>query len=388
MKPLKLIGLLFVTALVLSAISATGQGAASVRKIVVFQDYVNEPAREALTAAFGGVPLKHLPLVNGMAVLLPPRAVPPFAAIPEVVRIEDDAVVTASAKPENPGAGGKKPPPPQPPETLPWGVDRIDAELAWSTATGAEVKVAILDTGIDLDHPDLAANVKGGVNTINRRKSAADDNGHGTHVAGIVAALDNDIGVIGVAPKASLYAVKVLDRTGSGFVSDVIEGLQWCIAEGMDVVNMSLGTPSDIQSFHDAVTAVYAAGITQVAAAGNSGGSVEYPAAYPETIAVSATDSSNTVAPWSSYGEEIDLAAPGVNIPSTYKGDAYKTLSGTSMAAPHVTGTVALVLEEQPGLGPDYVLYALTSTADDLGDPGRDDFYGYGLVDAEESVTP
>jgi subtilisin len=157
---------------------------------------------------------------------------------------------------------------------------------------------------------------------------------------------------------------------------------------------MSLGTASDVQSFHDAVERVHAAGIVQVAAAGNTGGAVLYPAAYPEVIAVSATDNKDTIASWSSRGPEIDLAAPGVNIYSTYKGQTYKTLSGTSMAAPHVAGTAALVLsmptkcdfDLDGKCSPAEVQQRLEATAEDLGLIGRDNLYGAGLVNAEKAV--
>ncbi|MFA4880329.1 MAG: S8 family peptidase [Candidatus Doudnabacteria bacterium] len=352
---------------------ATGAHAAE-RWIVVFDPaVVNEPARETLIKAHGGIIIKNLPLITGKAVLLPPQAEAALGKTNGVIRVDPDVVVEAYAKPT---------PPPPPPETLPWGVDQIDAELAWGTSTGSGVKVAVVDTGIDLSHPDLK--VWGGINTINPRKGYNDDNGHGTHVAGTIAAINNEIGVIGVAPTASLYAVKVLNSQGSGFLSDIIEGLDWCINNEIQVVNMSLGTSSNVQSFQDAVKKVYDAGIIQVAAAGNSyGGAVGYPAAYSEVIAVSATDITKTIASFSSIGPEVELAAPGVSIPSTWKGGAYKTASGTSMAAPHVTGTVALAIANSVA----DVRATLQATADDLGNPGKDNLYGYGLVDAEEVVT-
>ncbi len=157
---------------------------------------------------------------------------------------------------------------------------------------------------------------------------------------------------------------------------------------------MSLGTSADIQSFHDAVIRVYNAGIVEVAAAGNSGGAVIYPAAYPEVIAVSATDQNNQIASWSSRGPEIDFAAPGVSIYSTYKGSSYATLSGTSMATPHVTGVAALVLDtnvcdfDNSGIcTPDEVKTRMANTAVDLGTPGKDDLYGYGLINAYRALT-
>ena len=372
--------------------------AAGERKIVVFQKGVPNSVKERIVLNAKCQVIKLLPLVNGIAIRLPEKASDKaleaiFAHAPiTVARVDNDLIIHATkGKPSKPGKKSE----PQPQEILPWGVDRIDADLVWDTngdlivdsgaTVGAGVKVAILDTGIDIDHPDLINNLAGGINIINYRKSYNDDNGHGTHVAGIVAGVDNEIGVIGTAPGTSLYGVKVLDRRGQGWLSDVIDGLDWCINNGMDIINMSFGSSSGNQTFQEAITRVYQAGIVQVAAAGNEyEGPVDYPAAYPETIAVSAIDSSDNFAEFSSVGPEVDLTAPGVDIFSTYKGDGYKTLSGTSMAAPHVTGVAALILENQSAYTPDDVLNVLTKTADNLGLPEEEQ--GAGLVDAEESV--
>lgn len=368
------------------------------RKIVVFKSGVDEATREALINKVGGEKIKDLRLIRGKAVKLTPGMEKVLAKQPEVLRIDDDVIVEALVKKESineleelmrPGyikiVGTPKP---QPLEVLPWGVDRIDAEKVWGVTTGDPVKVVIIDTGIDLAHPDLKENIKGGYNAIYPWKSANDDNGHGTHVAGIVGAIDNEIGVIGVGPKIDLYAVKVLNAAGSGYLSDVIEGLDWAINNGMQVVNMSLGTASNVLSFKEAVQRVNQAGIVQVAAAGNTGGAVIYPAAYPEVIAVSATDNTDTIASWSSRGPEIDLAAPGVSIYSTYRGSTYKTLSGTSMAAPHVAGAAALVIDAKTcgACTPAEVQARLEATAEDLGAIGKDNLYGSGLVDAEKAV--
>lgn len=368
------------------------------RKIVVFQNWVNEAAYDEILQRTGAVKIKNLRLVNAAVVLAGPASEKALRQRAEVLRVDADEVVYTQAK---------RQPAPPPAEGLPWGVDRIDADLVWDqnrdlvvdsgANAGGGVKIAILDTGIDLDHPDLQANIKGGINTINPLKSPDDDNGHGTHVAGIIAAVDNQVGVLGVAPQAWLYAVKILNKQGSGFVSDIIEGLQWAISEGVDVINMSFGTSSDVQSLHEAIAAAYNKGIVLVAAAGNSGpgeNTVLYPAKYPEVIAVSATDSSDSAASWSSRGPEVELAAPGVYIPSTYKGGAYKTLSGTSMASPHVAGTAALVIasgmadSNADGVTtPQEVRAVLRNTADDLGVSGPDSWYGYGLVDAQQAAT-
>ena len=364
-----------------------------VRKIVVFKPGVlSDSARENLISKFGGAKIKNLDLIGAKAVYLPPKAEAALARQAGVLRIDDDVVVEALIR----GGIAAKPTPTQPSEVLPWGVNRIDADLVWGTTTGDPIKVAIVDTGIDVKHPDLIDNLKGGVSAVGYTSSYNDDNGHGTHVAGIAAAIDNEIGVIGVGPKIDLYAVKVLNRRGSGYLSDVIEGLDWAISNGMQVVNMSLGTASNVLLFQEAVQRVNAAGIVQVAAAGNNYGAVIYPAAYSEVIAVSATDSSDAIASWSSRGPEIDLAAPGVSIYSTYKGQTYKTLSGTSMAAPHVAGTAALVLNsaisnyDLDGDGiwdPIEVQNKLQDRATDLGTTGFDNLYGWGLVNAAAAVA-
>jgi len=366
---------------------------ASGRKIVVFQTGLNDAAKDEIVRYAGGAKIKNLDLIGAKAVYLPPKAEAALARQAGVLRIDDDVVVEALIR----GGIAAKPTPTQPSEVLPWGVDRIDAEKVWGITTGDPIKVAIVDTGIDVKHPDLIDNLKGGVSAVGYTSSYNDDNGHGTHVAGIAAAIDNEIGVIGVGPKIDLYAVKVLNRRGSGYLSDVIEGLDWAVANGMQVVNMSLGTGSNIQSFHDAVIAAKNAGVVVIAAAGNSGGSVIYPAAYSEAIAVSATDQNNVIASWSSRGLEINLAAPGVSIYSTYKGTGYATFSGTSMAAPHVAGSAALVLNTPVGgydinqnekWDPDEVQKKLQDRAVDLGNTGFDNLYGWGLVNAYSAVQP
>ena len=362
-------------ALCVSQVSAQGRG--NVRRIVVFQDsFVNAPDQEKLVKKFGGVVIKPLLLVNGMAVSLPPqaeKALLRFSA--DIARIDIDAEVYAlpkGGKPDGDNLG--KPPKDDPAQVLPWGVDRIDAEFAWPVSTGVGVNVAVLDTGIDYTHPDL--DVAGGINIISDRKDHKDDNGHGTHVAGTIAALDNGIGVVGVAPGASLYAVKVLDRRGRGYISDIIAGLDWCVLNGIDIVNMSLGSDYDVLAMKDACDAASGAGVILVAAAGNDGAAVDYPAAYDSVIAVGATDSADATPWWSSRGPEVALAAPGVGILSTWKGGGYRVANGTSMACPHVAGSLAL------NLGGD-----VFGAADDIGEAGVDDLTGAGLVDAEELAT-
>ena len=211
-----------------------------------------------------------------------------------------------------------------------------------------------------------------------------DGHGHGTHVAGIVAARNNTIGVVGVAPEATLWAVKVLSDAGSGYTSDIIQGLDWCAAHGIKVASMSLGG-GGTASLQAACDRAFSQGVVLVAAAGNSAGPVMYPAAYSSVIAVSASDSRDLRASFSNYGPQIALAAPGVSIYSTYKGGAYATMSGTSMACPHVAGAAALAWAS--GLtSAQAVRDRLTTTAEDLGPKGFDTSFGYGLVDAQRAA--
>jgi subtilisin len=241
----------------------------------------------------------------------------------------------------------------QPSQSTPWGLNAIKAPQAWSFSRGAGVKVCIVDTGIDKTHPDLQANIVGGRNYVVMKgrvdaSSWNDDNGHGSHVAGTVAALDNGIGSKGVAPLAKLYAVKVLNQRGSGYLSDVADGVSECVRAGAQVINMSLGATSDPNLSSPLKTAVLnaiTAGVVVVVAAGNEGEDIKtkVPAGYPQTIAVAAVDQNMNYPYWSNFGLDTDdFTAPGVGIYSTWKSGGYNTISGTSMASPHVAGIVAL----------------------------------------------
>ncbi|MDP3487159.1 MAG: S8 family peptidase [Bacillota bacterium] len=277
-------------------------------------------------------------------------------------------------------------------QILPWGIDRIDAEVVVADGTtGSGVKVAILDTGIDTSHTDLQ--VYGGYNFIANNTNYNDDQGHGTHVAGTVAALMNTYGVVGAAPAAHLYAVKVLDASGSGTWSGIAAGIDWSISNGMQIINMSLGGSTSSSTLELACQRAWDAGILLVAAAGNSGNlagrndTVGYPAKYPTVIAVAATDSSDTRPSWSSTGPAVEIAAPGVSILSTVMGNTYGNMSGTSMASPHVAGVAALVWHRNPTFTNQQLRDALTKTAIDLGAAGRDTWYGFGLVYAPAAVN-
>lgn len=280
-------------------------------------------------------------------------------------------------------------------QTTPTGINRIQAPLN-TTNKGAGIGVAVIDTGVDLTHPDLQANIIANTSCIRGKRTGDDDNGHGSHVAGTIAALDNGVGVVGVAPQAKLVAVKVLNSSGSGTWSSVICGIDWVTAHAsqynIKVANMSLGGSgssdnncgnSNNDALHKAICNSISSGVTYVVAAGNDGANANtfVPAAYDDSvITVSALADSDgksgglgtttnyglddTFASFSNFGSVIDLGAPGVNIFSTWKSGGYNTISGTSMATPHVTGAAALYIKSHPGSLWSQVRDGLKATAE------------------------
>jgi len=272
-------------------------------------------------------------------------------------------------------------------ETVPAGVAQIKAPAAWDATRGRGIKVAVLDTGIDNTHPDLAANYKGGVSFV-PGESPMDGNSHGTHCAGTIAAAINGDGVVGVAPAAFLYAVKVLSNSGSGNWSWLIAGIDWCINNKMHILSMSLGGESAPTALETMCDTAFNQGLLLVAAAGNDGITkpVGHPGKYKNVIAVSAIDSSNLIAGFSSRGPEVELCAPGVNVLSTIPGGGYGTKSGTSMACPHVSGAAALAWSTHRFNNNVTIWDLLASTVDNLGVPEWDPLYGYGRVDAERAA--
>ena len=296
-------------------------------------------------------------------------------------------------------------------QTIPWGVDRIDAdEVQHDGYTGRGADIGIIDTGIDSDHPDLQANLGtgkayvpcgneyDGTSCSSTNGNAChqpwdDDHDHGTHVAGTVDAANNTEGVVGVATSATLHALKALDCNGAGTFSDIASAIMYAADQGWEVVNMSLGSTVDSQTVHDACKYAYRRNVVLVAAAGNDGpctNCVNYPAAYNEVIAVSATTREDTLADFSSTGPEIELAAPGRDIQSTVPG-GYASFSGTSLAAPHVGGAAAHLMAvgfnnannsyDDPGGARG----RLRDTAENIGLSENEQ--GNGLVDVEAALA-
>ncbi|WP_179136314.1 S8 family serine peptidase [Paenibacillus sp. 32352] len=278
-------------------------------------------------------------------------------------------------------------------EVSQWDLQQMNATTAWSDGyTGAGVKVAVLDTGIAA-HSDLS--IAGGYSAVDYTTSYADDEGHGTHVAGSIAALRNNTGIVGVAPNASLYGVKVLGADGKGNLADILEGLDWAIQNGMDIINMSLGTETGSQLLEDMVDNAVSHGIVVVASSGNngtadgSGDTILYPARYANVIAVAAVDNNKIRGDFSATGPKNEFSAPGVDVISTYLNNAFARASGTSQAAPHVSGLLALMKQKDPSMTAAQLRNELLKYTEDLGTPGRDAWYGFGLVSYKQlDVTP
>lgn len=365
---------------------------AELQVIIKFKDGITKASTDSLMAQ--GAEITRVIGSNLVSAKISADKKKSLESDPSIEYVEEDYIATILVweEPQEKALAGA--------QTTPWGVSKIRASEVWPSGdTGTEVKVCIIDTGITHNHPDLKDNYKGGYNFVNNTADPLDDNGHGTHVAGTVAALDNDIGVVGVAPKASIYSLKSLDSNGSGSYSNIIAAIQWAIDNKMQIISMSLGGSSYSKALEDKCKEAYNAGILIIASAGNSGGdgskdTVGYPAKYDSVVAVAATDSSDARASFSSVGAEVEIAAPGVSIPSTVPTSnakysdpsGYKSLSGTSMACPHASGTAALVMATHKDYTNIEVRKILSDTAVELGDTGRDIFYGNGRIDAKAAV--
>ena len=270
-----------------------------------------------------------------------------------------------------------------------WGPSKIRADLAWNTQLGSSsVLVAVIDTGVDWNHPDLAANyVPLGYDWVNNDTDPMDDHGHGTHCAGIIAAtLSNGVGIAGLA-QVRIMAEKGLDKYGEGNEVDLAKAIIHAVDQGANILSNSWGGYEESTLLHDAVKYAYEKGVLIIAAAGNNAWDTRvFPAGYDEVIAVTATDASDNPASFTNFGDWVELAAPGVHIYSTVYNDSYTYMSGTSMACPHVSGVAALAWSQFPNATRDWIRHWLHYTADDLGNPGFDVYFGYGRINAEKAV--
>ena len=411
---------------------AQGQGSDNLTRVLIAFDKPVGASEQALVRAHGGKIKYSYSIVDAIAATLPAQAIEGLSHNPHVTAVElDDTVYATDIELDNS-----------------WGVKRIGAgtvHTASPTNKGAGVKIGIIDSGINYNHPDLNANYRGGYDFYYYDNDPMDVYGHGTHVAGTACAEDNDngtkdkkgsplYGVVGVAPNCDLYSLRVLNENGVGYWSDIIAAAQWSTGvpvylaawgttpatttQGvkMDVINLSLGKdvyPGSIAE--NAFANTEASGVVIVAAAGNSGNTagtgdnVIYPAKFASVIAVAATDSTDKRASFSSTGPKVELAAPGVSVYSTWNnntsysapqpkcnrldGGCYKYGSGTSMASPHVAGVAALVIAtgvtdtNSNGRINDEVRAVMNSTAQELGIAGLDNQYGNGLVSAVAAVA-
>jgi serine protease len=298
------------------------------------------------------------------------------AAGNDLIAVDTDAPVAATVATNDPSSAAQ------------WAFTNTSFGSLWPSAIGTAnppLVVAVIDTGVDANHPDLTGRVLPGISLVSGAPTAADDNGHGTHVAGIIAATTNNgVGIRSAAPGVKILPIKVLNSAGSGTYSAVANAITTAVNQGAKVINMSLGgtVPSNI--FNAVVANANANGVTVVAAAGNNGGvgsPASYPGAVPGVVAVGAVNSSLDRASFSTCGAYVDLSAPGVGILSTTPGAGYASWSGTSMASPFVAAAAAVIKASHPACTPAAIESVLESTSTDRGTAGRDDLYGAGVVD-------
>lgn len=270
-----------------------------------------------------------------------------------------------------------------------WNLSQISVEEGWDFSSGAQdVTIAIIDTGVDPNHQDLHGKVLEGFNAIDGTKNSFDTHGHGTHVAGIAAALTNNVaGIAGIAWKNTILPVKVLDEKGEGSSFEVARGIRWAVDHGADVINMSLGDYHHSFILYDAVRYAYNRDVVMITASGNDGvNDPMYPAMYEEVLTVGAVNENRDVSFFSNYGHHIDVTAPGEQIPSTFPDDSYVVMSGTSMATPHVTGLAGLIRAIRPDLTNDEVYDVIRHSSVDLGLRGKDPHYGYGEINVANAL--
>lgn len=320
------------------------------------------PRADRAVVAAGGQVAHRYRMVEAVAAKMPPRA---LSRLSRRFRVYPDLPVSIADQELRDS----------------WGLVAMGAGQAHAAGiVGAGVQVAVIDTGLDYHHQEFLGRYIGGVDCYNGDADPYDDNGHGTHVSGIIGGADNNQGNVGVAPAVTFWAVKAFDQFGNGFWSNIMCAVEWAYDHGARVMNHSYGATSTLQPVQDLFDATAAAGVLHVAAAGNEGlttGEVTYPAKFDSVIAVSAAGQYDEFLPFSSHGPEVEVSGTGITL-SAWPGNTYEIHSGTSMAAPHVTGLAALLIGEG---NPD-PRTTIRDSVDDLGGPGWDEFFGYGRVNA------
>ena len=277
-------------------------------------------------------------------------------------------------------------------QIVPWGVKSTNAPALWPYVTGKGVKVAVLDSGFNYSHPDFGDNIREGYNAIEPGKPIDDEFGHGTSMCGVIAAKNNNFGVVGIAPDVELYPVKVLDKYGEGEISDIVKGIDWCIENNIQIINMSFAIEKDVPLLKSAIEKAIDKGILIIASSGSTfNDKAGYPASYEGVISVTAVDRKLKPGDFSA-SDKIDFSAPGIDIVSTSGDGSYENCGGTSIAASYITGLAALVMQNPQRFGlpegdsctRENVYSILKSFSKDLGIKGKDSIYGEGFVRLED----
>ncbi|SDX55112.1 thermitase Serine peptidase. MEROPS family S08A [Marininema mesophilum] len=360
-----------------SAKKVTSAKYAANELIVKYKKGTSGTAKKTLTSSNNAKVLSHNKALNFEVIKLNKKtsikdAMKLIKKNKNVVSVERNLILKAFWTPNDPDFSKQ------------YGPKIIKADSAWDVTKGAGARIAIVDTGVQANHPDLKGKVVNGHDFVDNDSVSQDGNGHGTHCAGIAAATaNNNIGIAGVAPSAEIYAVRVLDNNGSGTLANVASGITSAADNNADVISLSLGAMFGATELKDAINYAWNKGSVVVAAAGNNSLPLpSYPAYYSKAIAVAATDSSDKKASYSQWGTWVDIAAPGTDIYSTYKGSTYKSLSGTSMATPHVAGVAGLLASQ--GKSNSEIRSAIEKNADKISGTGTQ--WSNGRVNAYNAV--